>query len=960
MPPLLKDELASIHHRLANLEQICGSKDEDKWQAATDAAIQAVVTVVGMWPVPFDLDPPRTISATGFVVHVGPEIGIIATPRHVVGAGPFEGFCRFANNEEVNVSVPWRDPIHDCALLVFQVKDIKAAKPVPLRLRPDLAKVGMDIRIVGNDEGEELAVLPGVLSRIDANVPNYGRNIYNDFNTNYLQGSNDASGGSSGSPVIDIDGFAIAMIVGGSDKGATNMFLPLDKLQRALECLIEGKPITRGDIGCQFWIESLTKCEKLGLSDQWKETVQDACPWTNNMLVAKQVLPGGQSDGSIMEGDILVKIDDEFTVDFIRLDDVLDSNVGSTITLLLLRNGNEVEVEVEVGDLYKNTPDRYVLYAGSVFQNCSYQHARHHHMPCKGVVVCGDGSGSGIWDRCKWLIQKVNNKPVPDLDTFVDIVTNIPDNAFVRFAIEDLNSSPRIPSTMNMMIHRLWHPKILLVMQGKSGQWEQKVLCDRPADPEIPSPMKGSFPQLEIDDPAFSCVSNYTRSFVRVVCEMQVAVDGEANILRTGDGFVVDASLGLVLVSRHLIPHDFSCVYVIIAGSISLDAKILFHHPEHNFVLIRYDATLVDADVFSGVVSETEVRQGDEVYLLGPDGSAINRIVHEKTTVTKISPHYLDQEKSWSPAYCATNFDCIQVGTPLGSSCETGVLVNQSGEIVALWLQYRGQGVEDGHEQWWNRGFSLKTVEPVISQIRDGLKPSLRILGAHFWPTTKHNARSSGVSQHWMDKLESAPSASHQFLQVDTQTSFWNVGESNRLQVGDILLTINDRFVTSFSDLDHMYWKGQETPVALVVRDGVELSIALQTFAAEEVEIDHIVYVLGAVVQKPPHTVRRRLSNIPSDVYISSAVDGSPADLYGKTNVFITHVNDKSTPDLVSFVDAMTRIGPEEDFCVVVVGYDGETKVIPIRNHTYFHPLRQWRKDESCGGTWREVACDRE
>lgn len=75
MPPSLNDELISIHHRLANLEQICGSKDEDKWQAATDAAIQAVVTVVGMWPVPFDLDPPRTISATGFVVHVGPEIG---------------------------------------------------------------------------------------------------------------------------------------------------------------------------------------------------------------------------------------------------------------------------------------------------------------------------------------------------------------------------------------------------------------------------------------------------------------------------------------------------------------------------------------------------------------------------------------------------------------------------------------------------------------------------------------------------------------------------------------------------------------------------------------------------------------------------------------------------------------------------------------------------------------------
>jgi len=78
----------------------------------------------------------------------------ILTNRHVVGSGPFWGYCIFDNHEEVDAYPVYRDPVHDFGILKFDPKAIKYMDIESLPLCPDLAKSMCDsLQPKGNGKG---------------------------------------------------------------------------------------------------------------------------------------------------------------------------------------------------------------------------------------------------------------------------------------------------------------------------------------------------------------------------------------------------------------------------------------------------------------------------------------------------------------------------------------------------------------------------------------------------------------------------------------------------------------------------------------------------------------------------------------------------------------------------------------------------------------------------------------
>jgi S1-C subfamily serine protease len=904
------------------------------WDRTLDRIASGVVSIEIDSTRAFDTERNQSSQATGFVVDA--KRGLILTNRHVVTPGPVRAQATFVNQEEVDLIPVYRDPVHDFGFFHYDPKQLMFMQPTELKLVPDAAQIGRDIRVVGNDAGEQLSILAGTIARIDRQAPNYGRGNYNDFNTFYLQAASGTSGGSSGSPVIDIEGRVVALNAGANTQSATSFFLPLDRVAVALADIQQGKPVPRGTLETEFVHKPYAELRRLGLTRQTEARMRQAFPNRTGMLVVEQVIPDTPAAAKLMPGDVLVDVDGKPVEEFVPLEATLDNSVGREVNLVLERGGQRIATQLPVQDLHSITPDEYIEYGDGVFHKLSYQEARHFYRPVSGVFVANPGYvfGKAAIPRGS-IITSMGSTPIKDLDDLQHVIETTPQGqeVSVRFVAFDDPQNERQQIITN---DRSWFPASRCRRDDKLGEWPCKPLAASPAPMPMTMHEGTTFPRQ-----SDRYLQDISQSLVLVNFDMPYTVSGVTDRYYYGTGLVADAKRGWVVVDRNTVPVGMGDVRLTFAGSLEIPGRVEYVHPLHNLAVVSYDPKLIgDTPVKSAQFSTKGMVPGQNITVVGL--GADFKLMSQSSQVGSVAAANFPLSRTLR--FRDTNLETVSLVN--GPTDFNGAMVDAQGRVLGMWASFAYQ---TGRELTQiNMGMQSDLIVDMLDHLR--ANQEMRSIEVEWQQMPLATARKVSLPDSWVQRYEAHNPERREVLSVSSAVAGSPAAEF--FQPGDILLSLDGALANTFREVEQ---DAQKPSVDVTVfRDGKEVTGKVSTVALDGLSLKGVVLWGGALLQDPHRELAVQRGVASGGVYVSYFNFGSPASRSGLyAGRRIVAVDGEPTPDLKTFIEVAKRVDPEQSVRLNTMTWNDVPEVITLKLDPEYWPSYELRRE---GYSWRRYA----
>ena len=277
-------------------------------------------------------------SGSGFLWD---DRGHIVTNNHVV-AGASAATVRLSDGRDVPAKLVGVSPAHDLAVIRIDVTDVPAALPIG---RSGDLRVGQTTFAIGNPFGLDWTLTTGIISALDRSLPTEDGSLIEHL----IQTDAAINPGNSGGPLLDSAGRLIGvntLIFSPSGASAGVGFaVPVDTVNRVVPQLVATGAYVRPTLG----IEVDERLNQL-ITQQARVEGVVVLRVSAGSPAASAGLRGVQVQGErVIPGDIIVAVDGDEVESVARLLAALDDHqIGDTVRLTLLRNGQRTDVDVRL------------------------------------------------------------------------------------------------------------------------------------------------------------------------------------------------------------------------------------------------------------------------------------------------------------------------------------------------------------------------------------------------------------------------------------------------------------------------------------------------------------------------------------------------------------------------------------------------------------------------------------
>jgi serine protease Do len=267
-------------------------------------------------------------QASGVIVD--PD-GYIVTNNHVVDNAS-EIRVKLSDNRQFTAEVIGTDPASDLAVIKIAATKLVAAEWGD----SGQLEVGEWVLAIGNPYGFDNTVTFGIVSAKNR------RGFENSPTQDFLQTDAAVNPGNSGGPLVNMQGRVVGIntaIYGPSYQGIS-FSLPSSTAKEVYERLKKGQPIAHayGYLGAYLGRLSPANARRLGIKSDL------------GVLVNKVVAGSPADQAGLKAGDVIVAWDGQPADDpaLLRLV-VARSKAGSTVTVTVIRQGEEIQLDVTIG-----------------------------------------------------------------------------------------------------------------------------------------------------------------------------------------------------------------------------------------------------------------------------------------------------------------------------------------------------------------------------------------------------------------------------------------------------------------------------------------------------------------------------------------------------------------------------------------------------------------------------------